>query len=131
MESSPPSDADEREEQRKRQRLDASKRGGEVVQHAFAGALTRREFARRVGLNVNTIRRWEAHGILRPSLIPILGIPTLDYQEEDVRSATEVARVIKGRPGELSLRQAAEVVLARRGQDLGRVGREGREPPHA
>ncbi len=97
-------------ERARQQRLAASKRGAAAVQRAFAEVLTRRVFAERVGVHLTTVRRWEAHGIVEPALVPILGIPTLIFTEDDVMFAKALLRTLTERPGELSLRQAAEIV---------------------
>lgn len=97
-------------EQGERQRRAASKRGAAAVQRAFAGALTRRVFAERVGIHMTTVRRWEALGVVTPTRQAVLGIPTLIFTEADVEFGMALAQLLKKRPGELSLEQAARLV---------------------
>lgn len=97
-------------EQGERQRRAASQRGAAAVQRAFAGALTRRVFAERVGIHMTTVRRWEALGVVAPKREPVLGIPTLIFTEADVEFGKALAQLLKDRHGELSLHQAADLV---------------------
>ena len=94
----------------RQQRLEASKLGAAAVQRAFADALTRRVFVERVGIHPTTLRRWESQGIVEPKLAKVLGIPTMIYTEADVVFAKALVGVLAGRPGQLSVRQAAEIV---------------------
>jgi hypothetical protein len=93
-----------------RQRRAASKRGGAAVQQAFGEVLTRRVFAERVGIHMTTVRRWEALGVVAPKREPVLGIPTLIFTEADVAFGKALAQLVRDRPGELSLHQAADIV---------------------
>ncbi len=93
-----------------RQRRAASKRGGAAVQQAFGEVLTRRAFAKRVGIHMTTVRRWEALGIVAPTRRDVLGIPTLIFDESDVEFGKALAKLVGERPGELSLHQAADIV---------------------
>lgn len=93
-----------------RERRAASKRGGAAVQQAFGEVLTRRVFAGRVGIHMTTVRRWEAHGIIVPTREDVLGIPTLIFNESDVEFGKALAQLVRDRPGELSLHQAADIV---------------------
>lgn len=64
---------------------------------------------------------------MEPTLVPVLSIPTLVFTEEDVAFGTALARVLDERPGELSLRQAAEIAREQTKPDAPRTGREGRK----
>lgn len=97
-------------EQGERQRLAASKRGAAAVQRAFAGELTRRVFAERVGIHMTTVRRWEALGVVTPRRDAVLGIPTLIFTEADVEFGKALAQLLDERRGELTLPQAADLV---------------------
>jgi len=93
-----------------RQRRAASKRGAATVKRAFEEALTRRVFAKRVGIHPTTVRRWEALGIVTPKRETVLGIPTLTFTEADVEFGKALIRILAARPGELTLHQAADLV---------------------
>jgi hypothetical protein len=47
---------------------------------------------------------------VEPKLAKVLGIPTMIYTEADVVFAKALVGVLAGRPGQLSVRQAAEIV---------------------
>jgi hypothetical protein len=90
-----------------RRRLAGSRSGGEVVRSRFGEALTRRRYCELVGIHPTTLRRWEGAGVVRPSLETILGSPTYVFQQADVAFGKRLAALLRRRPGELSLAQAA------------------------
>lgn len=92
------------------QRLRASRVGAAVVQDAFAGVITRRAFADQVGIHATTLKRWESDGIVKPDLVPVLGIPTMVFMEADVALGRAVKQRLDEQPGMLSVRQAAALV---------------------
>jgi hypothetical protein len=91
-------------------RLRASRLGAESVKASFGAFLTRRRYAELVGVSVTTVRRWERVGVVVPHTRVVLNSPTTVFEPEDVDFGRRLAAVIRARPGELSLTEAAAVV---------------------
>jgi hypothetical protein len=102
------------ERDRRAQRLNAARQGGEAVRATFGAALTRRRFAELVGISPTTVRRWELAGIVRPRREAILGSPTWVFDPADVEFGRRLISLLRRRSGELALEEAAEIV--RRGK---------------
>jgi hypothetical protein len=96
------------------QRLEASRQGGEAVRATFGAALTRRRLAELVGVSPMTVRRWELAGIVTPRREEILGSPTWIFDPTDVEFSRKLISLLRRRSGELTLKEAAEIV--RRGK---------------
>jgi hypothetical protein len=104
-----------RQDQRERDRLRASRLGGQSVKASFGAVLTRRRYAELVGISLTTVRRWETAGIVRPASEVVLGSPTMVFKPADVEFGRRLATLVRSRLGELSLEDAASAVRSREG----------------
>src|SRR4051812_28042269 len=93
----------------------ASSMGGDVVREEFDQALTRKRFCELVGIHLSTLRRWEQAGVVKPTLRRILNIPTWIFAPDDVDFGRQLIKLLRDRPGELALGEAAAAVRARPG----------------
>ena len=82
---------------------------GRAVQAEFRQVITRRRYSELVGIHPTTLRRWQAAGILRSWVETVLNSPTHVFQESDVAFGKRLADVLRERPGELNLREAARI----------------------
>ena len=93
----------------KRRQLEGSQRGAESVRSDFASATTRRRFCELVAIHPTTLKKWEKQGVLRPRLKTILNSPTRVFSEEDVEFGRRLIALLRARPGEFSLEEAAAI----------------------
>jgi hypothetical protein len=94
----------------KRRQLQGSRRGSAAVQREFAAATTRRRFCELVGIHPTTLEKWERLGIVEGRLVPILNSPTRVFSESDVRFGRSLITLLRSRPGELSVAEAARTL---------------------
>lgn len=87
-----------------------SKRGSKLVSEEFASKLTRRRFCEEVGIHRNTLKRWEAAGVFKPTFEDVLGSKTALYTQDDIERGRAIAELLKANPGEMSLSRAAAIV---------------------
>jgi hypothetical protein len=99
-----------RSREAKRRQLQGSRRGSAAVQREFAAAITRRRFCELVGIHAKTLKRWERLGIVEGRLVPILNSPTRVFSESDVRFGRKLIALLRSRPGELSVADAARTL---------------------
>ena len=62
---------------------------------------------RLVGIHPKTLKRWERLGVVEGQLVPILNSPTRVFSESDVRFGKSLIALLRSRPGELSVAEAA------------------------
>ena len=94
----------------KRRQLQGSRRGSAAVQREFSAAITRRRFCELVGMHPKTLKRWERLGVVEGQLVPILNSPTRVFSESDVRFGKSLIALLRSRPGELSVAEAARTL---------------------
>jgi DNA-binding transcriptional MerR regulator len=63
-----------------------------------------------VGIHATTLRKWEKQGIVAPSLVTILNSPTRVFTDEDVAFGRRLIAMLRERPGELSVGEAARLL---------------------
>ena len=73
----------------------------------FDAAITRKRYCRLVGIHATTLQKWERQGAVEPRLVRILNSPTRVFTEDDVRFGKKLIALLRARPGELSIRDAA------------------------
>lgn len=100
----------------RQRRLDASKRGSQTVAREFERAITRKQFCARVGIHANTLARWERAGIVAPELRVVMGSQTRIFTKDDVRFGRQLITLLRNRPGELTLAEAAALARKRGGR---------------
>jgi hypothetical protein len=91
----------------KRRQLEGSRRGAEVVRADFAALITRRRYCELVGIHGTTLRKWEQRGLVRPEVVEVMNSPTHVYTDEDVRFGKRLIGLLRSRPGEMSIEEAA------------------------
>lgn len=80
------------------------------MQREFRSVMTRRRYCETVGIHPTTLRRWESEGILAPSSTRVMNLRTNVFSSEDVAFGKKLIALLRKRPGELSLAQAAELI---------------------
>lgn len=94
----------------KRRQLEGSRRGSAAVKAEFDSAITRRRYAELVGIHATTLQKWERHGVVKPRLATILNSPTRVFTNEDVEFGKKLIALLRQRPGELSVKDAARKI---------------------
>jgi transcriptional regulator with XRE-family HTH domain len=84
-----------------------SQRGAEVIKERFAAELTRKRICEELGIHAQTLKKWEAEGVVRPKMRSIGGIPTAVFVEDDVAFGRGVLKLLRSHPGTMSLKSAA------------------------
>lgn len=72
--------------------------------------ITRKRYAALLGIHATTLRRWEAAGVVQPRKEMVSGIPTHVFTDPDVEFGRRLAALVRERPGDMSLREAAATV---------------------
>lgn len=85
-------------------------RGARLVQAEFAAVLTRRRYCELVGIHATTLRRWEAAGVVTPTLETVMRIPTNVFDRKDVAFGCRLVEMLSEQSGRLSLAHAAAVL---------------------
>jgi hypothetical protein len=67
-----------------------SRRGAEVIKDRFAAELTRRRLCQELDIHPQTLKKWEAAGVIRPRMLSIGGIPTAVFEADDLALGKEV-----------------------------------------
>ena len=93
-----------------RARSEAGKRGAQAVKATFGAVITRRRFAELIGVSTSTIKRWEQVGVVRPRMEVILKSPTAVFEPSDVEFGRLLIAVLRGRPGQDTIQEAAQIV---------------------
>lgn len=93
----------------KRRQLAGSQRGAEAVRNHFAAVITRKAYCDLVGIHPTTLRRWERLGVVTGRSETVLSSPTTTFTEADVTFGRRVVALLRERPGQLSLAEAAAI----------------------
>lgn len=93
-----------------RRHREGARRGAELVQAEFASVVTRKRYCEVVGIHPTTLKRWEAAGVVRPSLKKVMNSPTRVFTPEDVRFGKRLVAALRSSPGKLSVQDAARAV---------------------
>lgn len=72
--------------------------------------LTRKRYCEVVGIHPTTLKRWEAAGVLRPSLQNVMNSPTRVFTPEDVAFGKRLVSVLSSSPGQISVKDAARLL---------------------
>lgn len=80
----------------------------------FATLITRRRYCELVGIHGTTLRKWEQRGLVRPELVEVMNSPTNVFTGEDVDFGKRLISLLRSRPGEMSIEEAAAAVTSRR-----------------
>ena len=81
-----------------------------MVKAKFDAAITRKRYCELVGIHPTTLQKWERQGVVEPRLVQILNSPTRVFSKDDVRFGKKLIALLRARPGELSIRDAARVL---------------------
>jgi hypothetical protein len=84
-----------------------SQRGAKVIKERFAVEMTRKRICEEIGIHTQTLKKWEAAGVLTPQMRAIGGIPTAVFAKDDVAFGRDVLKLLRSHPGTMSLRSAA------------------------
>jgi len=80
------------------------------VRADFAALITRRRYCELVGIHGTTLRKWEQRGLVRPELVEVMNSPTRVFTEEDVDFGRRIIGLLRSRPGEISIEEAARAL---------------------
>jgi len=91
--------------------LAGSRRGGEVTKAAYADVITKKVFARRVGISALTLRKWLERGVVRPKFKRVKGgVGAWVFTEADVEFGRAVVRIVREESvGRLTVEEAAKL----------------------
>ncbi len=80
--------------------------------------ITRRRFCELVGVHPTTLKKWEKRGLVQPELAIVMNSPTRVFTDADVQWGRTLIALLRSRPGELSVEEAAKC-LGPTGQQAG------------